>query len=106
MLQTGGFYKEHRGRQLIAANVSRTVDFDRMTQEWILKVHDADILQRIYYKLSKQLEHHHKHWDQHRGKMLHFLPISSLLENPNCCAKVLPAVEFPNTPQKHKKPTA
>ena len=41
MLQTGGFYKEPRTRQLIAVNTSRTVDFERMAQEWTLKVHEA-----------------------------------------------------------------
>ena len=35
-------------------------------------------------------------------KMLHFLPI----KNPNCWAKVLPAIAFPNAPWKHKKTTA
>ena len=32
------------------------------------------------------------------------LPIGNLLENPNCCAEVLPAIEFPKAPQQHKRP--
>jgi hypothetical protein len=42
MLNSGGFYKKSRGRQLIAANASRNVDFVKMAKEWTLKVHDSN----------------------------------------------------------------
>jgi len=118
MLQSGGFYKEQRGQQLIAANTSRTVDFERMAQEWTLKVHEAagenrERLQRIYYKLPEQLERHHKRWVQRRGENATLvntigmrLPISNVLENPNRHAEVLSAVELPQASKQYKRSTA
>jgi len=95
MLNSGGFYKKSKGKQLIAANASQSVDFVKMAQEWTLKIHQAaaenhDKAQRIYYKLPEQLEKYHQSWVQHRGENatlansvnMH-LPITNLLTDIN-----------------------
>jgi len=109
MLNSGGYYKDVRGKQLIAANASRTVDFVKMAKEWTLKVHEAatencEKKDRIYYKLPEQLEKYHKSLVQHRGVNATLantsnmrLPISDLLSHPNRQAKVLPAIELPQS---------
>ena len=109
MLNSGGFYKELKGKQPIAAHLSRTVDFTKMAQEWTFKVHEAaaennnsDKAPKVYYKLPEQLEKYHQSWVQRRGENATLtntvnmcLPITKLLSNPKRQAKVLPAIEFP-----------
>jgi hypothetical protein len=117
MLNSGGFYKKSRGRQLIAANASRSVDFVKMAKEWTLKVHEAamenhDKAKRIYYKLPEQLEKYHQSWVQHRGENATLansvnmrLPITNLLSDINRQAQVLPAIEFPVQKEQPKELT-
>lgn len=107
MLKSGGFYIASRTREPIAANVTRTIDFERFAKEWTIKVHEAAEEQRergerIYYKLPEQLERYHKTWVKKRGEIATLAnsiemrqPITTILNNPSRQAQVLPAIELP-----------
>jgi hypothetical protein len=66
MINFGGFYIKTL-RALIAAKVTKTVNFLQFAKAWTDKVHETatekrEKAERIYYKLPEQLEKHHQVW--------------------------------------------
>jgi hypothetical protein len=87
---------------------SKTVNFLQFAKAWTEKVHESaterrEQSEKIYYKLPEQLENYHQRWVQQRGQNATLMnttvmraPITTILQNPERQAQVLPAVELPN----------